>query len=218
VERGRAGRRPPVAHVELSDLAGMPSRDAAIALGAATDGQIRTLAVEIEIERLRPPVLEGRQRCQAGRRNMFGLQCRGRTSGPAELWCLIHQPEPSAEPVRQTPHPDPPELSHLNAADATQLTEAVLTLGRRMLDLHADVRATLARLETEDGTLRRWLNVPQAAEYTGRSQSTIRNAVNLGYLRGSGTAGPGSGRWNFRTEDLDAWMQGTARRRRPNRK
>lgn len=53
---------------------------------------------------------------------------------------------------------------------------------------------------------RRWHNVAQAHDYTGRGIDRIREALRSGELRGY-QSGKG-GRWRVETADLDAWMRG----------
>lgn len=52
-----------------------------------------------------------------------------------------------------------------------------------------------------------WLNSHEAATYTGRHVQTIARAAALGELHGSQRTEP-RGRWSFKTECLDAWVNG----------
>lgn len=49
-------------------------------------------------------------------------------------------------------------------------------------------------------------NVAQAAAYSGRHPSTIRKAAEAGELHGG--QAKKKGRWSFRAECLDAWLDG----------
>lgn len=53
---------------------------------------------------------------------------------------------------------------------------------------------------------RAWLDVADAAQYTGAGQSTIRTAAASGELRGVQKSA--RGRWAFRRADLDRWVEG----------
>ena len=52
-----------------------------------------------------------------------------------------------------------------------------------------------------------WLGADDAAEYTGYSVHTIRDAAASGELSGTRRPGTTRSKWKFRRADLDAWLE-----------
>ena len=62
----------------------------------------------------------------------------------------------------------------------------------------------------------KWLTSEEAAEYSGFSVHTIRDAVSSGELAGTRRSTPkGQGHWRFTTDQIDAWLNGYATAPRP---
>lgn len=55
-----------------------------------------------------------------------------------------------------------------------------------------------------------YFTVQEAATYTRRSTATVSEAARAGELRGTQTKA--RGKWTFRRDDLDRWIEGKAPR------
>lgn len=204
----KRAKNAPVPAIDLSTLDGLSDRDAARQLGA-TRG-LRWQADIVRQARRRAANPPGYALCQAGVAMRLGLRCE-LAAVPGEPWCRTHHPDPPAAPVVEPSHREQARVAEyeLRWRPDGRVLEALYAQTDAFHQLTAELRwhrehvEHLERLE-EDQPKPAWLTLTQAADYAGRSISSLRTGLAKGHLKG--TRPRGTKAWSLRPEDVDAWL------------
>lgn len=213
----------PVRGIDIGTLDGLSEREAAKQLGA-TKGAGSYYAGVIRQARRRAANPPGYAVCEAGVAMRLGLRC-DLAGIPGEPWCRTHHPDPPAAPA---PEPSARERARLAEDELRwrpdgRVLEALYAQTDAFHELTAELSwhrehvQHLEQLDTESPKPT-WMTLQQAADYAGRSVSSLRTGLARGDLKG--TRPYGTKPWSLRPTDVDAWLsQETAapeRRGRPS--
>ncbi len=73
---------------------------------------------------------------------------------------------------------------------------------QQILERIANTLDRLLELQTKDKSASPYLNLPQTAEYIGRTPSAVYNLIKRGQLKPMSTKKP----YRFKREELDKWI------------
>lgn len=213
----------PTVGIDIATLDGLTDREAAKQLGASKDSYYYGVIRHARRRAANPPSYPV---CEAGVAMRLGLRC-DLAAIPGEPWCRTHHPDPPSPVV---PEPSNRERARIAESELRwrpdgMVLEALYAQTDAFFELSAELRwhrehvQHLEQLQTGKATPV-WMNVQQAADYAGRSVSSLRDGLARGDLKG--TRPRGTKPWALRPADVDAWLSqeaaGPVRRgRRPIR-
>lgn len=197
----------PTRGIDIATLDGLTDREAAKQLGAPKGSYDYGVIRHARRRAAKPPSYPV---CEAGVAMRLGLRC-DLAAIPGEPWCRTHHPEPPP-PV----NPAPSNRERARIADSELrwrpdgvVLEAVYAQTDAFLEVAAELRwhrdhvQHLEQLESDKATPV-WMSLQQAANYAGRSVSSLRNGLVRGDLKG--TRPYGTKPWSLRPVDVDAWL------------
>jgi len=197
----------PAPGIDIATLDGLTEREAAKQLGA-TKGSYYTGVIRHARRRAANP--PGYPVCQVGVAMRLGLRC-DLAAIPGEPWCRTHHPDP---PAARTPEPSMRERARLTEDELRwrpdgRVLDALYSQTDVFHDLAAELRwhrEHVQHLEQlgADKPKPAWMTLQQAAEYAGRSVSSLRDGLARGDLKG--TRPFGTKPWSLRPADIDAWL------------
>jgi len=213
----------PARGIDIASLDGLTEREAAKQLGATKGSYYTGVIRRARRKTANPP---NYAICEAGVAMRLGLRC-DLAAIPGEPWCRTHHPDP---PAAVAPEPSTRERARLAETELRwrpdgRVLEALYGQTDAFHELTAELRwhrdhvQHLEQLEA-DKPKPAWMTLQQAADYAGRSASSLRAGLARGDLKGSRPYGTKP--WSLRPIDVDAWLsQETAgpipRRRSPRR-
>lgn len=206
----KARKRPkaaPTVGIDISTVVGLTDREAAKRLGAPKGSYYYGVIRHARRRAANPPSYRV---CEAGVAMRLGLRC-DLAAIPGGPWCRTHHPDP---PPAIAPEPSGREKARIVESELRwrpdgMVLEALYAQADAFLELSAELRwhrdrvQHLEQLETGKATPV-WMKLQQAADYAGRSVSSLRDGLARGDLKG--TRPRGSKPWALRPADVDAWL------------
>jgi excisionase family DNA binding protein len=208
----------PARGIEIATPDGLTEREAAKQLGAPKGSYYTGVIRQARRRAANPP---GYAVCEAAVAMRLGPHC-DLAAIPGEPWCRTHHPDPPTAPA---PEPSVRERARLAEAELRwrpdgRALEALYAQSDSFYELTAKLRwhrEHVQHLEQLDNDKPRpaWMSVQQAADYAGRSVSSVRTGLARGDLNGTRPRGMKS--WSLRPADVDAWLSQEAAGPTPRR-